>query len=446
MAALAEKHPDMESATVTTCVNTAAGTPEPKSAVESRSPSPSIVAQDLEYPDGGLKAWLTVFGAVLALFCCGQLTAFGAFETWYTQNQLRELPASTISWIGSLQLWVLYFSGGFLGRIFDACGPRVVLIPGSMILVVSTMLTSVCTKYYQFLLVQGLLTGLSYGMLFYPTFASISTHFRKYRATAVGIAIAGSGVGGVVFPIMYRQLFSKIGFGWAVRASGFLCLVLCTISCATITSRLPPGRKNTKVLPDASVIRDTPFVLLVAGCLLVNFGLFIPFVYLANYSIFRGISSGTSFYIISAMNAGSIFGRIAPPFLADKLGRFNIVVPTTFLMGLLALVFWMFAKSLVAIVLFAVTYGCFSGAFLAMQIPCIAQISNIEEVGTRIGILYSVASFGVLAGGPAAGALLRTDGGSYTGMIILCGVINFLGSLLLLCSRHRVNSRLFAQV
>ncbi|OJT02160.1 Riboflavin transporter MCH5 [Trametes pubescens] len=193
---------------------------------------------------------------------------------------------------------------------------------------------------------------------------------------------------------MYRQLFAQIGFGWAVRISGFMCLVLCTISCATVTSRIPPGRKNTKLVPSAKVVRDTPFVLLVAGCLLINFALFIPFVYLADYSIYRGVSSRTSFYIISAMNAGSIFGRIAPPFLADSIGRFNIVVPSTFLMGTLALVFWMFTRSLVAIVLFAIVYGCFSGAFLAMQIPCIAQISNIEEVGTRIGILYSVASFG----------------------------------------------------
>ncbi|OSC98189.1 MFS general substrate transporter [Trametes coccinea BRFM310] len=436
----------MDSATATTWVNSSPATPETKSPLESRSASPTAPGEDEGYPDGGLKAWLTVFGAVLALFCCGQLTAFGAFETWYAANQLHNLPASSISWIGSLQLWVLYASGGILGRIFDAYGPRVILIPGSMLLVVSTMLMSVCTKYYQFLLVQGLLTGLSYGMLFYPSFASISTHFRKYRATAVGVAIAGSGVGGVVFPIMYRQLFASIGFGWAVRISGFLCLALCAVTCITVTSRIPPGQRTSKMIPDAVVVRDAPFILLVGGCLLVNFGLFIPFVYLADYSIYRGISSGTSFYIISAMNAGSIFGRIAPPFLADTVGRFNIAIPSTFLLGVLALSFWMFAKSLIAIIVFAVVYGCFSGAFLAMQIPCIAQISKIEEVGTRIGILYSVASFGVLAGGPAAGALLKADHGLYTGMIILCGVVNILGSMLLLWAKCKVNPQILTRV
>ena len=63
------------------------------------------------YPEGGRAAWLTVFGAFLALFCTfGQLNAFGTFQTWYAEHQLRDLPPSTIAWIGSLQLWMFFFS------------------------------------------------------------------------------------------------------------------------------------------------------------------------------------------------------------------------------------------------------------------------------------------------------------------------------------------------
>ena len=62
------------------------------------------------YPDGGARAWLAVLGAFLALFCTfGQLNSFGTFQTWYREHQLGALPASTIAWIGSLQLWVFFF-------------------------------------------------------------------------------------------------------------------------------------------------------------------------------------------------------------------------------------------------------------------------------------------------------------------------------------------------
>lgn len=106
----------------------------------------------------------------------------------------------------------------------------------------------------------------------------------------MGITIAGSGVGeprhslclwldfdtvwsgGVVFPILFRFLFARIGFGWSVRVYGFLVLVLCTIGNATITSRIRPGGQSVPPIPDAKMFRDTPFLLLVAGCFFVNFG------------------------------------------------------------------------------------------------------------------------------------------------------------------------------
>lgn len=93
------------------------------------------------------------------------------------------------------------------------------------------------------------------------------------------------------------------------------------------------------------------------------------------------------------MNAGSIVGRIVPAMVADAIGRFNILIPSAFFMGFFALVLWTLAKSIVPILAFGVLYGGFAGAFLAMQIPCVTQISDITEVGTRIGVLYSVASF-----------------------------------------------------
>lgn len=83
--------------------------------------------QQHQYPEGGLKAYLTVLGAFIALGCTfGQMSAFGTFQTWYTSHQLRHLSASTISWIGSLQLWLFFFSVRFnfdLSVVFSVFNP-----------------------------------------------------------------------------------------------------------------------------------------------------------------------------------------------------------------------------------------------------------------------------------------------------------------------------------
>ncbi len=137
------------------------------------------------FPEGGWRANLTVLGAFIALFFSfGQMNAFGTFQAWYAGHQLQHLPASTISWIGSLQLWTFFFSvcafclpcfrffnhfrilqGAPIGRLFDAHGPKGLMITGTICYVGSMILTSFCKEFYQYILCQGVLFGLGVGLL-----------------------------------------------------------------------------------------------------------------------------------------------------------------------------------------------------------------------------------------------------------------------------------------
>ncbi|KAF8148223.1 MFS general substrate transporter [Crassisporium funariophilum] len=398
-----------------------------------------------QFPEGGRKARLTVLGAFFALFCTfGQMTAFGTFQAWYAAHQLRHMPPSTISWIGSLQLWVFFFSGAPIGRLFDAYGPTGLMLAGSFCYITSIILTSFCTEYYQYLLSQGILFGLGVGLLFYPSLASISTHFSKYRATALGIAAAGSGVGGVVFPIMLQFLFERVGFGWGVRISGLISGVGCIVSTLMITSL--SAHKKPGPYFDIKTITDMRFALLATGSCFSALGLFIPFFYVVDYAKHLSIPDHMSFYVLAVMNAGSVLGRIAPAYLSDSIGRFNLLTPSAFLAGLSCLVFWLFAKSLVSLMLFSTVYGFFSGAFISLVTPCVAQISDIRQIGTRIGMLYSIVSFPALLGGPAAGALLARDHGSFTAMIIFSGSTMVVGSLFILLSKLVMDKSILARV
>lgn len=45
---------------------------------------------------------------------------------------------------------------------------------------------------------------------------------------------------------------------------------------------------------------------------------YVPFFFIGDYALKLGINSDTSFYLLSVMNAASLFGRLAPTWLADK--------------------------------------------------------------------------------------------------------------------------------
>jgi len=87
----------------------------------------------------------------------------------------------------------------------------------SVILVVATVLAAECKKFWQFLLCQGLLTGLACGMVFGPTPSIISQWFKKRRSLAFGIVAAGSSLGGTITPIAASKLIELIGYGNAPR-------------------------------------------------------------------------------------------------------------------------------------------------------------------------------------------------------------------------------------
>ncbi|KAI6041425.1 MFS general substrate transporter [Pisolithus marmoratus] len=360
------------------------------------------------------KAWLAVAGSFLALFCSfGQMIAFGTFQSWYSSHQLSSLSGFRISWIGSLQLWAFFFMGGPIGRMFDAWGPSPLLILGTVISVLSLVLTSIATQYYQYLLAQGVLFGLGVALLFYPSVSSVATHFTSYRATAIGIASAGSGFGGVVYPIMLRFLFP---------ASALLSAVSGVLAASAVTAQRET-QKRPFSLQDFQVINDRRFLLLVTGSFFVCLGLFIPYFYISDYTESLGINPDLAFYVLSIMNGGSILGR-----------RFNLLCPTAFFSGFICLLFWTFADNLAAVATFSAIYGFLSGAFVSV------------EMGTRIGALYTFVSIPSLTGGPIAGALLQSQTGSFLPAIGFAGSSMVLGSSLLLASKLSIDERLFNRV
>ena len=125
----------------------------------------------------------------------GIINTFGVFQTYYKANLLSASSASDISWIGSIQPFLLMIVSAIAGPIYDAGYSRQLVFAGSCLTVLGMFLLSICKEYWHVLLAQGICNGLGAGLLFVPSVAIISTYFTTKIATAVGIAACGSSVG-----------------------------------------------------------------------------------------------------------------------------------------------------------------------------------------------------------------------------------------------------------
>lgn len=254
-------------------------------------------------------------------------------------------------------------------------------------------MTSLGTQYYQIFLSQGVLVGLSSAFLMNPTLAVISRRMPHRRGLAFGLAIGGSSVGGIVWPIMLQELLYKhdIGFGWTMRVAGFVMILPLCFACLTIrnpqtaapTARSEPVQQNVvekqnepnadkdgqvseKKKADFTILKRPAFVILCLGLSCSYLGLLTPLFYISSYAIDQGVAPETAFNLLAGLNAASFFGRLVPGILADRYGHFNLCAMAAFFAGLVAFC-WTKATSLAGIVILALAYGFASGVSVLEQ-------------------------------------------------------------------------------
>ena len=125
----------------------------------------------------------------------------------------------------------------------------------------------------------------------------------------------------------------------------------------------------------------------------------------------------------------------SPGIFADRYGRFNALIATSTLSAALVLALWLPSRGAIPIILFGALYGFSSGAFVSITPSCVAQISDVHDIGVRTGTMYFIVAFAGLTGSPIAGALLTRMDGQYLGVQVFCGIAMVVGTALFLASR-----------
>jgi MFS family permease len=364
----------------------------------------------------------------------GIINAFGAYQGFYEIHLLRSHTPSAISWIGSIQGYLLFLVSALTGPFFDAGFNRALLAIGSFLIFFSIMMTSLVKQYYQAFLAQGVCFGIGAGMLFVPSIAVVSTYFDKYRSFSVGVGVTGSSLGGVIYPTLFHSLQPRIGFGWATRVIAFIALVTLGIANLVMRQRLLPSTRRKLI--DVSALREAPFVFCTAGLFFGFIALYVPFFYITPYALFKtGASATLAFYFVPIINAGSVFGRVFPNALADHIGTLNTLIPCTLACGVIAFS-WMSVDDTGDLLVFAILYGFFSGSFVSLAPTTIVSLSNdLHKVGTRLGMSFSISGFGILIGTPVAGTLLNIHTGKFVHAQVFCAACMMVSCVCLVLAR-----------
>lgn len=350
-------------------------------------------------PDGGIVAWTQALLTHLVIFnTWGFINSFGLFQSFYVDNMQIGSP-SAVAWIGTIQVWILFNIGTFSGRATDAGFFKLTFTLGAVVSLFGIFMLSLCTKYWQVFLAQGVCMGIGFGLVFVPSIAIVSTYFLKNRSIALGITVTGSATGGLVFPAIAQELLPRAGFGWTVRTMGFVqmaCFVVCILF---LKPRLPPRKAGPIV--EWTAFRETAYSLYLLCGFFFFWSVYIGFFYITTFGRnVLGASQSTSISLLLVMNGVGVVGRLAVNITANFLGPINVLWPFIIATGVMGFG-WIGVHNLTGLWVFTCIYGITAAALQGLWPVVLTSLTaDPKKVGVRTGMGFAFVGFAVLTGEP----------------------------------------------
>jgi MFS family permease len=344
----------------------------------------------------GFVSMFTVFGVAYS---------FGAFFAPMAEE--FEAGSGATSAVFSVTAFLYFLLGAVSGRAADRFGPRPVLLVGAVALAVGLAGTAAVDRLWLGYVTYGLGVGVAVACGYVPMLAVIGGWFDERRSLALGVAVAGVGVGTLAVAPLAGALIARIGWRgtylvFAVAGAGLLVL-----SAAVV--RRPPSAPEAAHVPVGRARKTTAFASLYGSGLLLSLALFVPFVFLPPFAEARGVGKVAAAALVGVIGGTSVVGRLVLGAVGDRLGRVR-TYQGCFLLIAASFPIWLVTDRYGWLVVFAAVLGVGYGGFIALNPAVVAELFGVAGLGGLIGTLYTSAAVGSLVGPPAAGMLIDRTG------------------------------------
>jgi len=343
---------------------------------------------------------------------------YGIFQDFYTSSNSNIVDGpgryAMTSLIGTIGGGLTWSGSVFVGILISkGCDMCLMCLSGSALMSLGFILASLSTKLWHLFLTQAVLVGIGSSMLYYPVISLTPVFFDRRRGFAMGIAMAGSGAGGLVFAPVTQSLLDHYGAPATLRILGVWNFVICI----AVSFVIRPHPAYQPIKPSLALVTSGTFIVQLFASFFQAAGNIIPLYYLTIYSTsVLGYSTTTASMFLAVNNGVNSASRVIMGLIADYAGRQNTLVGCVIFSAVSAITLWIHS-SRERFLAFIVLYGMASGGYSALLPTSIAEIYGKEHYSSANAAIYFVRGLGAVMGAPIAGALL----GAQPGQVKLLG-------------------------
>lgn len=269
-----------------------------------------------------------------------------------------------------------------------------------------------------------------------PSEIVISNWFPKRRGLALGIATAGTSIGGMVMTMAVAHAIRAAG--WRM---GFIVLAIPTFFVAaplvllTVRTR-PPGDEDSAGgsanplfagLDLGPALHSRSFWMIAAAQFCYSFAGAGTTVLTVPYLVHLGFGADWAAEVFSITFGLASAGKFLMGYCADLISG-RVALALTLAVGAIGQIFLLGARFTPALVAYTVIFGIMSGAPLALIPMVIAESFGLKRLGSITGLTGICITLGAAAGPLIGGAIFDSGWGHGTAFILFTGALA-IGSL-----------------
>ncbi|TMS01436.1 monocarboxylate transporter 12-B [Larimichthys crocea] len=447
----------------------------------------SVVASHL---DGGW-GWVIVGCCFMVTVCTRAVTR--CVSIFFVEFQAHfGADYSATAWIHSLVDCTTMLCAPVGSLVGNRWSCRVSVMLGGLLSSCGLLLSSFSTSLELLYFNMGVLTGVGFALCYTPAIAMVGCYFRQRKALAYGIAMSGSGIGTFVLAPVVQLLIELYSWRGALLVLSAFVANLCVcgallrpitvrkdeeeaagkerlghISDAELALKLSNQSEDSLLSPAKSsspsslpLLSGNPapqlqrrwcfsscflsskeyrflllpdFLGLALSFLFLACGCSLPFVYLVPYALSGGVSHQQAAFLMSILGVIDIVGNITFGWLTDrrclKPYRLASYVFSVGMEGLCCL-FVPLLRSFPLLIPFAVLYGYFDGAYVALIPVVTSDLVGTPYLSSALGVVYFLHAIPYLVSPPIGGWMVDLTG-SYTATFFLSGAAMLASSLVL---------------
>ncbi|KAJ5820301.1 hypothetical protein N7474_005892 [Penicillium riverlandense] len=399
--------------------------------------------QQLPPIDRGINAWLFLAACfTMEALVWGFAFTYGVFQAYY--SEIEEFKNSgNIAVVGTCAMGIMYLDLPLVFAIYRqwpkyqrlGCGV------GVLLMCLALGLSSLSTNVTHLIITQGIFYALGGSIAYSPCILLMEDWFDKRKGLAFGVMWAGTGLGGVVLPIVMEQLLSRYGFRTTLRAFAIALFILTAPLVYFVKPRVPiANNRPSSPLPNLQFIITSTFALFEICNIVQALGFFLPSIYLPTYAGTIGASSNLQALTVILFNVASVAGCVLMGSIVDKLDVTVCILVSTVGSTLGVFLIWGFSMSLAPLFIFSIVYGLFAGSYTSTWPGIMRDVvhkKSSAESSMVFACLAAGRGIGNLVSGPLSEALIKGlpwegklgygYGSGYGTLIVFTGVTGAVG-------------------